>query len=87
MSETESIEVFLSGPQKTKFEKGLPFQLSSTQLSASHGKHHIEIKMTKENHKKLLRNVSMHKGFRFTKANILEGSGIFEKCLKELQKL
>ena len=86
MSEFETVEVFLSGPQKNKFEKNLPFQLSSAQLSASHGKHHVEIKMTKKNHKKLLRNVSMHKGFRFTKANILEGSGIFGKIFKGVAK-
>ena len=86
MSEFETVEVFLSGPQKNKFEKNLPFQLSSAQLSASHGKHHVEIKMTKKNHNKLLRNVSMHKGFRFTKANILEGSGIFGKIFKGVAK-
>ena len=72
--DTSAIQVFLTQAQKKKFENHQTFQLSSTQLSASHGKHHIEIIMKKHHHRKLLNNVKNHRGFRFTKDNVVGGS-------------
>ncbi len=73
---TEMISVFLTSPQKNKFQKGMTFQLSAEQLQAGSGKHNVEIAMTHKNHKELLRNVSKNKGFRFTKDKIVTGGAL-----------
>ena len=82
---TEKIEVFLTTQQKNKFESGKTFQLSSHQLQAGTGKHHVEIEMTSKNHKELLRNVAKNKGYRFSSEKIVGGS-IFGKVLKSVAK-
>ena len=74
MSDTEAIQVYLTNPQKKKFENNQTFQLSSTQLGASSGKHHVEIVMPKDHHRKLMNNVRLMKGYRFTDKNIVGGS-------------
>jgi hypothetical protein len=82
---TEKIEVFLTSAQKNKFQSGKTFQLSATQLNAGTGKFHVEIEMTKKNHRDLLRNVSKNKGYRFTSEKVL-GAGFFGDIAKNIGK-
>jgi hypothetical protein len=82
---TEKIEVFLTSAQKNKFQSGKTFQLSATQLNAGTGKFHVEIEMTKKNHRDLLRNVSKNKGYRFTSEKVL-GAGFFGDITKNIGK-
>jgi hypothetical protein len=82
---TERIEVFLTSAQKNKFQSGKTFQLSATQLNAGTGKFHVEIEMTKKNHRELLRNVSKNKGYRFTSEKIV-GAGFFGDIAKSVGK-
>ena len=82
---TEKIEVFLTSAQKNKFQSGKTFQLSATQLNAGTGKFHVEIEMTKKNHRELLRNVSKNKGYRFTSEKIV-GAGFFGDIAKSVGK-
>jgi hypothetical protein len=82
---TERIEVFLTSAQKNKFQSGKTFQLTAHQLSAGTGKFHVEIEMTKKNHRELLRNVSKNKGYRFTSAKIV-GAGFFGDIAKSVAK-
>ena len=82
---TESIKVFLTSQQKNKLSSGKTFQLSSHQLQAGQGKHHVEIQMSKKNHRQLLKNVSHNKGFRFS-PGMIEGSGIFGNIAKSVAK-
>jgi hypothetical protein len=82
---TERIEVFLTSAQKNKFQSGKTFQLSATQLNAGTGKFHVEIEMTKKNHRELLRNVSKNKGYRFTSEKIV-GAGFFGDIAKSVAK-
>lgn len=82
---TDKIQVFLTSAQKKKFENGKTFQLSATQLNAGTGKYHVEIEMTTQNHKELLRNVARNKGYRFTREKVVGGS-IFGKFLKSVAK-
>jgi hypothetical protein len=82
---TEKIEVFLTSAQKNKFQSGKTFQLSASQLNSGTGKFHVEIEMTKKNHRDLLRNVSKNKGYRFTSEKIV-GAGFFGDIAKTVGK-
>ena len=88
MSDHASIQVYLTSAQKKKFLDHRTFQLSSSQLSQSHGKHHVEITLHKHHHKKLLENVRKHKGFRFTPETIAGGSilSVLKPHLKSVLK-
>ena len=77
--------MFLTSAQKNKFQSGKTFQLSATQLNAGTGKFHVEIEMTKKNHRELLRNVSKNKGYRFTSEKIV-GAGFFGDIAKSVGK-
>jgi hypothetical protein len=77
--------VFLTSAQKKKFQSGKTFQLSATQLNSGTGKFHVEIEMTKKNHRELLRNVSKNKEYRFTSEKIV-GAGFFGDIAKSVGK-
>ena len=68
------IQVFLTTAQKRNFEHGKAFQLSSSQLQETTGKHHVEIYLSGPHYHKLMKNIKGHKGFRFTPEIVLGGS-------------
>ena len=70
----ETIQVFLTTAQKRNFEHGKAFQLSSSQLQETTGKHHVEIHLSAPHYHKLMKNIKGHKGFRFTPEIVLGGS-------------
>ena len=62
----DTIRLRLTTSQLRNLEKGRSFQLSHPQLSGqSKGEHEIEIPLPSHHTKKLMKNLSMGKGFRF----------------------
>jgi hypothetical protein len=83
---SETISVFLTTAQKNKMASGKTFQLSASQLQAGSGKHPVDIEMTTKNYKTLVKNVGKNKGYRFTSAKVLNGSGFFGNIAKTVGK-
>ena len=62
----DTVKLRLTTSQLKNLKEGLPFQLSHPQLSGqSKGEHEIEISLPSHHTKKLMKNLSMGKGFRF----------------------
>jgi hypothetical protein len=62
----DTVKLRLTTSQLKNLKEGLPFQLSHPQLSGqSKGEHEIEIQLPSHHTKKLMKNLSMGKGFRF----------------------
>ena len=61
------VDLHLTGAQKNKFMKGLPFQMTSSQVSSKDGKHHICAVPSKKDYNNLLKKNSHKKGMRFSK--------------------
>ena len=71
---TEAVQIYLTTPQKNKFEKGKAFQLSHTQLESDTGQHHVEIHLSPKDYKDLLRKAASKKGYRFDPSKVQGGS-------------
>jgi hypothetical protein len=82
---TEKITLYLSTAQKNKLSKGQTFQLSNQQLQAGEGKHMVEIELPSKEYQKLVKNVSLQKGYRFT-PNVVVGHGFFGNIAKSVLK-
>ena len=82
MSEKHKIELYLNGPQKNKFVKKLPFQLTAKQCGSEDGKHRVSALLSQKDYKDFLKKVSKNKGMRFAKDSFLEGSGLFKDLMK-----
>ena len=82
MSEKHKIELYLNGPQKSKFVKKLPFQLTAKQCGSKDGKHRVSALLSQKDYKDFLKKVSKNKGMRFSKDSFLEGSGLFKDLMK-----
>jgi hypothetical protein len=83
---SETISVFLTTSQKNKMNSGKTFQLSASQLQAGSGKHAVDIEMTTNNYKTLVRNVGKNKGYRFTADKVINGGGFFGDIAKSVGK-
>ena len=86
MSEKHEISVYLTSPQFLKYRKGHTFQLTNSQLQADHGKHEVDIHLSKKDYKKLLTVIKNGKGYRFSNKNVVGGSlwGSFKKGLSSV---
>ena len=73
----DTVKLRLTTPQLKKLHGGLSFQLSHPQLSGhSKGEHDIEVQLPSQHAKRLMKNVSMGKGFRFPTSSSSSGAGI-----------
>ncbi len=74
----DTVKLRLTTPQLKKLQGGLSFQLSHPQLSGdSKGEHDIEVQLPSQHTKRLMKNISTGKGFRFpTSSSSKSGSGI-----------
>ena len=62
----DTVKLRLTSSQLKNLQEGRSFQLSNPQLSGqSKGEHEIEIQLPSHHTKKLMKNLSMGKGFRF----------------------
>ena len=86
MSEKHKVDLHLTGPQKNKFVKGLPFQMTANQCSSKSGKHHLCAVLSKKDYHNLLKKNSHSKGMRFSKNTFCEGSGLFKDVMKGIVK-
>ena len=77
----EKVQVYLTTPQKNKFEKGQSFQLSHAQLEAGQGQHKVEIHLGLKEYRDLLKKASSKKGFRFDPSKV-QGGSILESFTK-----
>ena len=86
MSEHHEVSVYLTSPQFLKYKKAVPFQLTNAQLQADHGKHEVDIHLSKKDYKKLLTAIKNGKGYRFSNKNVVGGSlwGSFKKGLSSV---
>ena len=80
------VDLHLTAAQKNKFIKGLPFQMTSLQVSSNDGKYHICAVISKKDYNNLLKKTSRNKGMRFSKNTFLEGSGLFKDVMKGIVK-
>ena len=85
MSENK-VHLHLTAAQKNKFIKGLPFQMTSSQVSSNDGKHHLCAILSKKDYNNLLNKTSKNKGMRFSKKTFCEGSGLFKDLMKGAAK-
>jgi hypothetical protein len=83
---TETISVFLTAQQKNKTSSGKTFQLSASQIQAGSGKHPVDIEMTTENYKTLVKNVGKNKGYRFTAHKVINEAAFFGNIAKIVGK-
>ena len=81
------VELYLTSAQKSKFLKGMNFQMTNTQLESKNGKHKIDVNLSEKNYNDLLNKISKKKSYRFKKEVFLEGSGIFRDISKGLVKI
>ncbi len=73
----DTVKLRLTTPQLKKLHGGLSFQLSHPQLSGhSKGEHDIEVQLPSQHTKRLMKNISMGKGFRFPTSSSSSGAGI-----------
>ena len=80
------VDLHLTGAQKNECMKGLPFQMTSSQVLSKDGKHHICAVLSKKDYHNLLKKNSHKKGMRFSKDTFLEGSGLFKDLMKGAAK-
>ena len=71
------VELYLTSAQKSKFLKGMNFQMTNSQLESKQGKHKIDVNLSEKDYNDLLNKISKKKSYRFKKEVFLEGSGIF----------
>ena len=72
----DTVKLRLPTPQVKKLQGGLSFQLSHPQLSGhSKGEHDIEVQLPSQHTKRLMKNISMGKGFRFPTSSSSSGAG------------
>ena len=81
------VELYLTSAQKSKFLKGMNFQMTNSQLEFKNGKHKIEVNLSEKNYNDLLNKISKKKSYRFKNEVFLEGSGIFRDISKGLVKI
>ena len=86
MSENK-VHLHLTAAQKNKFIIGLPFQMTSSQVSSNDGKHHLCAILSKKDYNNLLNKTSKNKGMRFSKKTFCEGSGLFKDLMKGASKI
>ena len=81
------VELYLTSAQKSKFLKGMNFQMTNSQLQSKNGKHKIDVNLSEKDYNDLLNKISKKKSYRFKKEVFLEGSGIFRDISKRLVKI
>ena len=80
------VKLRLTTSQLRNIQSGKSFQLSHTQLSGhSKGEHEIEIKLPKQHTSKMMKNMSMGKGFRFPASGMPEALG--DKLRKQKENM
>ena len=61
------VELYLTSAQKSKFLKGMNFQMTNSQLESKNGKHKIDVNLLEKNYNDLSNKISEKKSYRFKK--------------------
>ena len=81
------VELYVTSAQKSKFFKGMNFQMTNSQLESKNRKHKKDVNLSEKNYNDLLNKLSKKKSYRFKKEVFLEGSGLFRDVTKGLVKI